>query len=59
MTASIWWAVAVGFCGGALAFSLIILPEHLAKWRERLWETDSEGELPPKTNRRMPWETQE
>jgi hypothetical protein len=41
------WAGAVGLAGLILAVFLIVLPERLEEWRQRLWETDSQGELPP------------
>jgi hypothetical protein len=50
------WAAVVGIAALLLGLSLIITPERITRWREQFWETDSDGDLPPRVEPpKMPW----
>lgn len=51
MTADAIWAIVVGITALALSISLIITPDRFDRWRAMWWETDSNGDLPPKQDK--------
>lgn len=46
MTAGWGWIIALAIASLILGVMLTSIPERIIEWRRRIWETDSDGNIP-------------